>query len=94
MSETLWEVRSIFMCAITNSLELNANGEDVDDEMDLRRELSDAEMNTNLHTEKVIRKKGRKWSNISVKKYHHKPAFGVKSGRDNLVGRTQKRCVK
>lgn len=31
-------------------------------------------------TLKTIRKNGRKWSNISVKKYHHNPVVGVKSG--------------
>jgi hypothetical protein len=35
-------------------------------------------------TLKTIRKNGRKWSNISVKKYHHKPVFGVRSGSDRL----------
>ena len=35
-------------------------------------------------TEKTMRKKGRKWSNISVKKYHHNPVFGVRSGRVKL----------
>jgi hypothetical protein len=28
-----------------------------------------------------MRKKGLKWSNISVKKYHHNPVLGVKSGK-------------
>lgn len=37
-------------------------------------------------TEKTIKKKGRKWSNISVKKYHHRPVFGVRSGRVKLEG--------
>jgi hypothetical protein len=32
-------------------------------------------------TENTMRKKGRKWSNISVKKYHQTPGFGVRSGR-------------
>ena len=36
-------------------------------------------------TEKTIRKNGRKWSNISVKKYHHNPGLGVRSGRVSLV---------
>jgi hypothetical protein len=31
-------------------------------------------------TENTIKKKGLKWSNISVKKYHHIPGFGVRSG--------------
>ena len=35
-------------------------------------------------TLKTTRKNGRKWSNISVKKYHHKPVFGVKSGKVSL----------
>ena len=35
-------------------------------------------------TEKTMRKNGQKWSNISVKKYHHNPGFGVKSGRVKL----------
>ena len=35
-------------------------------------------------TEKTIKKNGLKWSNISVKKYHHRPGFGVKSGSNNL----------
>ena len=35
-------------------------------------------------TEKTIKKNGLKWSNISVKKYHHKPGFGVKSVNINL----------
>lgn len=34
--------------------------------------------------EKTIKKKGRKWSNISVKKYHHKPGLGVRSGSVKL----------
>lgn len=33
-----------------------------------------------------MRKNGRKWSNISVKKYHQSPGFGVKSGKVNLRG--------
>ena len=43
-------------------------------------------------TEKIMRKKGLKWSNISVKKYHHRPGLGVKSGNANLakVGYTQR----
>lgn len=28
----------------------------------------------------TIKKNGLKWSNISVKKYHHNPVLGVKSG--------------
>jgi hypothetical protein len=36
------------------------------------------------HTLKTIKKKGRKWSNISVKKYHQRPVFGVRSGRVSL----------
>lgn len=36
------------------------------------------------HTEKTIKKNGRKWSNISVKKYHHTPVFGAKSGSVSL----------
>jgi hypothetical protein len=35
-------------------------------------------------TLKTMRKNGRKWSNISVKKYHQTPVLGVKSGNDNL----------
>jgi hypothetical protein len=35
-------------------------------------------------TEKIMRKNGLKWSNISVKKYHHRPGLGVKSGKANL----------
>lgn len=35
-------------------------------------------------TVNTVRKKDLKWSNISVKKYHHNPAFGVKSGSKNL----------
>jgi hypothetical protein len=31
------------------------------------------------HTWKTPRKNGRKWSNISVKKYHHMPTLGVRS---------------
>jgi hypothetical protein len=33
---------------------------------------------------KTTRKNGRKWSNISVKKYHHRPVFGVNSGKVSL----------
>ena len=33
---------------------------------------------------KTMRKKLRKWSNISVKKYHHRPTFGVRSGTVSL----------
>lgn len=32
-----------------------------------------------------MRKNGRKWSNISVKKYHHRPGFGVRSGNVKLL---------
>ena len=32
----------------------------------------------------TMRKNERKWSNISVKKYHHRPTLGVRSGRANL----------
>lgn len=35
-------------------------------------------------TENTIKKNGLKWSNISVKKYHQSPGFGVKSGRVSL----------
>lgn len=38
-----------------------------------------------LHTEKTIKKKGLKWSNISVKKYHQRPGFGVRSGKRSLA---------
>ena len=33
----------------------------------------------------TTRKKERKESNISMKKYHHRPTLGVKSGRRRLV---------
>jgi hypothetical protein len=36
-------------------------------------------------SQKTPRKKERKASNISVKKYHHSPGFGVRSGRDRGV---------
>jgi len=36
-------------------------------------------------TLKTIKKKGRKWSNISVKKYHQRPVFGVRSGRVSVA---------
>lgn len=35
-------------------------------------------------TEKTIKKNGLKWSNISVKKYHHSPGLGVRSGSKRL----------
>lgn len=38
-------------------------------------------------TWKTPRKKGRKWSNISVKKYHHMPTLGVRSDTVNLYVR-------
>jgi len=34
-------------------------------------------------TEKTTKKNGRKWSNISVKKYHQRPTLGVRSGSEN-----------
>lgn len=36
-------------------------------------------------TENTTKKKGLKWSNISVKKYHQSPGFGVKSGKVSLA---------
>ena len=36
-------------------------------------------------TENTMRKNGRKSSNISVKKYHHRPGFGVRSGNRMLA---------
>lgn len=41
-------------------------------------------MYNNKCTENTTRKNGLKWSNISVKKYHHSPGFGVKSGSVRL----------
>jgi len=41
--------------------------------------------NTNILTENTIKKKGLKWSNISVKKYHQSPGLGVKSGRRRFI---------
>jgi hypothetical protein len=72
---------------IDDSLEFDADGGDVDQEMNLNAACqASATEYMYQPTEKTMRKNGRKWSNISVKKYHHKPGFGVRSGSVSLQG--------
>ena len=49
------------------------------------REYEVGELQCWIHTVNTKRKNGRKWSNISVKKYHHNPGLGVRSGRVMLA---------
>jgi hypothetical protein len=63
-----------------DSLELDSEWNRGDDHVCLPQISVQDTVSRYDHTENTIRKNGRKSSNISVKKYHHKPTLGVRSG--------------
>jgi hypothetical protein len=82
----LHELRLTSMCS-QDLLKLDANWCHVDDQVNLglvNSIISTCNPNVRCLTLNMARKNGRKWSNISVKKYHQSPTFGDRSVSSSL----------